>query len=125
WLTDDHARRFDPAVAPLVRATLVRLGERGCRLVVTQHHILLDGWSIPIVVRELMTLYARGGDASTLPRVTPYREYLAWVARQDRGAARAAWESALAGVTSGTRVAARRSGAAVAVPAEWRQERPA
>ena len=40
-----------------------------------------------------------------LPRVTPYRDYLAWLAAQDRAAAIAAWREALAGLEEGTRVA--------------------
>ena len=49
----------------------------------TSHHILLDGWSTSILVQELLTLYAQKGNAAALPRVTPYRDYLAW-ARGDR-----------------------------------------
>ncbi len=56
-LADDHARRFDPARPPLLRFTLVRLGSGEYRLLVTNHHILLDGWSMPMLVRELFTLY--------------------------------------------------------------------
>ena len=40
-----------------------------------------------------------------LPRVTPYRDYLAWIAAQDRAAAIAAWREALAGLEEGTRLA--------------------
>ena len=51
----------------------------------TNHHILLDGWSMPVLMRELLTLYAHGGDAGVLPRVTPYRNYLAWLAAAGSG----------------------------------------
>ena len=44
----------------------------------------MDGWSAPILVRELLAVYARRGSAASLPRVTPYRDYLALIARQDR-----------------------------------------
>ncbi|HEV3295820.1 MAG TPA: condensation domain-containing protein, partial [Streptosporangiaceae bacterium] len=81
-------RRFDLAVAPLVRMLLVRLGEGRHRLVITNHHILLDGWSLPVLMRELFAVYAAGGDAGGLPAVVPYREYLAWLGRLDREAAR-------------------------------------
>ena len=64
----------------------------------TNHHILMDGWSTPVLVQELLTLYAHKGDDGALPRVTPYRDYLAWLARQDRAAAIAAWQEALAGL---------------------------
>lgn len=88
-LAQDRRERFDLGTAPLVRFTLVRMSGSEHRLVLTTHHILLDGWSMPILVRELLTLYAGGG--SGLARVTPYREYLAWLSRQDRAAALAAW----------------------------------
>src|SRR5215831_14832174 len=53
---------------------------------------------MPVLVQELLTLYARRGDATALPRVTPYRDYLSWLAAQDRAAASAAWSAALAGL---------------------------
>ena len=59
---------------------------------------LMDGWSLPVLVQELLTLYAHKGDVRALPRVTPYRDYLAWLAAQDRVAATAAWREALAGL---------------------------
>ena len=69
----------------------------------------MDGWSVPVLVQELLTLYARRGDGGALPRVTPYRDYLAWIAAQDRGAAVAAWSAALSGLEEPTLVAAARS----------------
>ena len=104
-LAQDRRERFDLGTAPLVRFTLVRMSGSEHRLVLTTHHILLDGWSMPILVRELLTLYAGGG--SGLARVTPYREYLAWLSRQDRAAALAAWGEALAGLEDGTHLAVR------------------
>ena len=70
---------------------------------------------MPVLGRELLALYRAGGDAGALPRVTPYREYLAWLARQDTGAAAAAWAQALAGLEEPTLLApgANRAQAAV------------
>ncbi len=104
-LREDRAERFDLAAAPLIRFAVIRLSAEDHRLVITNHHILMDGWSMPVLVQELLTLYARGGDPGTLPRVTPYRDYLAWLAGQDRVAARAAWRDALAGLEGGTHLA--------------------
>ena len=98
-LADDRAERFDLARPPLVRFRLVTFDERDHRLVISSHHLLWDGWSAPVLVRELFQLYARGAhDHDTLPRVRPYRDYLAWLARQDRAAAERAWQAALAGL---------------------------
>ncbi|MBI0299412.1 amino acid adenylation domain-containing protein, partial [Streptomyces sp. PRKS01-29] len=102
WLAEDRVDRFDLARPPLLRFTLFRLGEDRFRLVMTNHHILLDGWSTPLVVRDLFALYERPGEESALPRPTPYRDYLAWYGSRDRGAALEAWREALAGVDDPT-----------------------
>ncbi|MGW6544061.1 amino acid adenylation domain-containing protein, partial [Streptomyces massasporeus] len=97
-LAADRAVRFDLTRPPLLRCALYRLGARRHRLVLTKHHILMDGWSMPVLVRELFQLYAHHGDDTALPRVTPYRQYLAWLDGQDKTAAEAAWSQALAGL---------------------------
>ena len=103
-LAQDRAERFDLTSPPLVRFALIRLAADEHRLVLTGHHILMDGWSLPVLVRELLALYAheqadhRHAASAALPRVTPYRDYLAWIAPQDRAAAVAAWREALAGL---------------------------
>ncbi|WP_411082251.1 amino acid adenylation domain-containing protein [Streptomyces sp. cmx-18-6] len=107
FLAADRTRRFDLTTPPLMRFTLVHTGPQQHRLVMTSHHILLDGWSMPLLVRELFELYARGGDDSALPRVAPYRTYLAWLAQQDRSAALDAWRTALDGVEAPTLIAGR------------------
>ncbi len=104
-LAEDRGARFDLGAPPLLRFSLVRLSPERHRLVLTNHHLLLDGWSTPVLVEELFGLYGRDGEAGALPRVTPYRDYLAFVARQDRAAALAAWRAALSGLAEGTRVA--------------------
>ncbi|MFC6086407.1 non-ribosomal peptide synthetase, partial [Sphaerisporangium aureirubrum] len=101
---EEHGRRFDLSVPPLLRLLLLRLDGERYRLVVTLHHILLDGWSMPVLFGELAQLYAAGGDPAAPPPVTPYREYLAWLARQDKDAARDAWRAALAGTATPTLV---------------------
>ncbi|WP_188316851.1 amino acid adenylation domain-containing protein [Solihabitans fulvus] len=94
-LAEDRALRFDLTRPPLVRGTLVRGDERD-ELLLTFHHILLDGWSLPVLERDLAALCA--GDP--LPPPVPYRQYLAWLHRQERGPAEAAWRDALAGLES-------------------------
>ncbi|MBO7936061.1 amino acid adenylation domain-containing protein [Streptomyces sp. S9] len=98
----EHRRRFDLAEPPLLRFTLVRMPGERHRLLMTTHHILLDGWSMPILMRELTALYDSRSDAAALPRPTPYRQYLSWLTRQDRPAAEAAWREALVGLEQPT-----------------------
>src|SRR5208282_4154785 len=69
-------------------------------------------------------LYKHRGQSAALPRVTPYRDYLGWIAAQDRHAARAAWQRALAGLEEPTRLAAAEPGAAPALPEEIIVELP-
>ncbi|MEE4540411.1 amino acid adenylation domain-containing protein [Streptomyces sp. V4-01] len=111
-LAADRTRRFDLTAPPLMRFALVRTAPRRHHLVMTSHHILLDGWSMPVLVRELFELYASGGDDGGLPRVTPFRTYAAWLAGQDRTAALDAWRAALEGVEGPTLLAGRASAAA-------------
>ncbi|MFB7680819.1 amino acid adenylation domain-containing protein, partial [Streptomyces rochei] len=111
---DDRERRFDLTSPPLMRFTAIRLSADRVRLVMTNHHILLDGWSMPLLWQELTELYVSGGDPVTLPRVRPYREYLAWLDARDREAARTAWQDSLAGLDEATLLAP--TGSAEAAP---------
>ncbi|TDQ00487.1 non-ribosomal peptide synthetase [Labedaea rhizosphaerae] len=104
-VADDAARGFDLARPPVLRFTLIALEPGRWRFLMTSHHIALDGWSGQIVLRELFASYGRGGDTSGLPPTTPYRDYVAWLAAQDRPAAEEAWRTALAGVEEPTLLA--------------------
>ncbi|MFB4314444.1 amino acid adenylation domain-containing protein [Actinomadura sp. 21ATH] len=112
----ERARPFDMAKPPLLRFTLLKLGADLHRMVFTHHHILLDGWSMPVLQTELFALYLAGGDDTGLPRVAPYKNHLAWLARQDRAAAEDAWRRALAGVDEPTLAAGRAATGAVPDP---------
>ncbi|MEU1457302.1 amino acid adenylation domain-containing protein [Streptomyces avermitilis] len=101
----ERMERFDLGDAPLLRLLLIRLGAERYRQVVTVHHALVDGWSTDVVFAELSEVYAAGGEASALAPVTSYREYLAWLSRQDKDAAREAWRAELDGVAEPTLVA--------------------
>ncbi|MGX2997536.1 amino acid adenylation domain-containing protein [Streptomyces sp. JNUCC 64] len=99
------AERFDLAAAPLLRLLFVRLGADRHRLVMTFHHVLMDGWSMPVLLGELSALYAAGGDGSRLRRAPSYGQYMAWLGRQDKEEAKDAWRAELAGADEPTLVA--------------------
>ncbi|MEU5223407.1 non-ribosomal peptide synthetase [Streptomyces toyocaensis] len=93
----ERARGFDLTRPPLLRLTLIRLGAKRHCLVTTSHHLLMDGWSRAILESELLEIYAAGGVVSGLRSAASYRNHLAWLGRQDKDAARAAWRAELAG----------------------------
>ncbi|WP_326682673.1 non-ribosomal peptide synthetase [Streptomyces sp. NBC_01237] len=104
-LSADRAERFDLARPPLLRATLIRDGHRH-RLLLTLHHIVADGWSVAVLLRELTA--AHRGEELAEP-VAP-RPYLSWLAGRDRDAARDAWRQALSGLEGPTRLPALAAG---------------
>jgi nonribosomal peptide synthetase CepB len=93
----ERAKRFDVAKPPLLRLTLIRLAPEKHCLVTTSHHLVMDGWSRALLESELLKIYAAGGVATSLPSARSYRDYLAWLDRQDKESAREAWRAELAG----------------------------
>nr|QRG34998.1 NRPS [Micromonospora sp.] len=124
-LAADRAERFDLTRPPLLRFTLIRLPGGRYRLVLTNHHILLDGWSMPVLAGELFALYRTAGRTDALPPVTDARAYPTWRARQDVPAAEAAWRDALAGLTEPTLVAPAAAERGPVPPAKLLREVPA
>lgn len=102
-LADDRADQLDPARPPLLRLALLSCGPRQAKLILTAHHTLFDGWSSPLVITDLIRLYAESDD---LAPVRSYGDYLAWLSRQDRDASAARWKSELEGFEQPTLIAA-------------------
>ncbi|MEU8389534.1 amino acid adenylation domain-containing protein [Micromonospora sp. NPDC048843] len=117
-LDEERSRPFHLDGDALARFLLLRLADDRHQLVLTAHHILLDGWSLPVLVHDLLTLYHRGGDPATAAPAPSHAEHLAWLAAQDRDAAIAAWRDVLAGLEEPTRVAAAEPGRGPARPDE-------
>jgi thioesterase domain-containing protein len=104
YIAADRRGGFDLAKAPLMRLHVFRLNDDAYRIVWTYHHILLDGWSLPIVVRDVMAAYeafARGAEPA-LPPSRSYGDYFAWLKRQNLEAAEAFWRRTLSGFTRPT-----------------------
>ena len=115
-LTEDRRLRFDLTRPPLIRFKLMQMAAEQYRFVITLHHILLDGWSMPILMHDFSILYAQKGDAAGMPQVTPYGEYLGWIKEQDREAAISAWRAELAGLEEVPRLVAPNVGPAADLP---------
>uniref|UniRef100_A0AAU1ZUG3 Non-ribosomal peptide synthase/polyketide synthase n=1 Tax=Streptomyces sp. NBC_00093 TaxID=2975649 RepID=A0AAU1ZUG3_9ACTN len=116
----ERTRRFDLANPPLMRCALIRLDEHRSRLLLTFHHIVADGWSLPVLHRELMASY--GEIPAALPQPAPYSAYLRRLAGADREAARTAWRTALAGVEEPTRLVETPADGTPVEPAQVRLE---
>ena len=90
----------DLAHQPPFRAALARTAPEEYRLLLTNHHIVLDGWSKPILLQEIFAGYF----GARLPAPVPYRRFITWLAGQDNDAARAAWRTAFTGFETPTLV---------------------
>ncbi|WP_211336287.1 amino acid adenylation domain-containing protein [Nocardia tenerifensis] len=95
--------------SPMLRGLLIRLPGDNHRLVLNAHHLLTDGWSTPIILRELLALYH--DDHSALATPAHYRDYLAWMAGRDRDEMREAWATRLAGLAAPSTVGTESTGA--------------
>ncbi|WP_437796533.1 amino acid adenylation domain-containing protein [Sorangium sp. So ce693] len=116
----DRRAGFDLLKAPLMRLTVVQVEEEAFYFVNSHHHLLLDGWSLALLLREALFVYKAfaQGAAPELPRARPYREYLAWVQAQDEGAAERFFRGALAGFRAPTPIPLEAAPAAAAAGAD-------
>jgi len=104
FLRADTLQGFDLARSPLMRLTLIRTGDNVHRVVWTVHHLILDGWSMPIVFGEAFSLYETLVAGQTLPLrpSRPYQDYIAWLQAQDEAAAERFWRTRMAGFSTPT-----------------------
>jgi len=119
-LEDERRAGLELVKAPLMRVRLYRFGPAEWRFALTTHHLLLDGWSFPIVLAEFGALYAGllEGVEPELPPRPPFRHYITWLNRQDAGAAEAFWRARLAGFTTPTPLPLDRAPRRAGAPAE-------
>jgi hypothetical protein len=99
-LRRDVEEGFDLGKPPLVRFTLARLEEDRSLFVWSFHHLLLDGWSVQLVLGEVLAVYhaLAAGRAPRLEARRPFRDYVAWLERRDLAEAEAFWRRELEGV---------------------------
>ncbi|MBH0777629.1 non-ribosomal peptide synthetase [Nocardia bovistercoris] len=96
----EQRRPFDLTRGPALRVLLAALppdakDEARHRMIVTIHHILMDGWALALFCGEMLAIYRAGGVTDTLPSVRPYRDYIAWLAANDTATAHRRWSEAL------------------------------
>jgi amino acid adenylation domain-containing protein/non-ribosomal peptide synthase protein (TIGR01720 family) len=98
---EERTAVYDLADQPAFRVALIRTADDQHRLVMTVHHVVLDGWSLPVLLHEVFA----GFTGQRLPAAVPYRRFISWLAGRDVDAARAAWSEVLDGVDVPTLVA--------------------
>ena len=101
---DKRQEGFDLASAPLIRFVLVQLDDNSHHFIWTFHHLLLDGWSTHQVFYDVFNVYERlrNEQEPFLPPTKPFRNYIAWLKKQDLGAAETYWRRRLAGFSGPT-----------------------
>ncbi|MEL6762600.1 MAG: condensation domain-containing protein, partial [Cyanobacteria bacterium J06607_6] len=104
WLACDRRQGFDLSAAPLMRLTILQLAPDSYRVIWTYHHLLLDGWSVPLVLQELLVSYQalERGQTPALGTPRPYRNYIAWLKQQDMAAAKQFWQHRFQGLSAPT-----------------------
>ncbi len=93
----DRQQGFDLTTPPLMRVHLLQLSTDHYQLIWSHHHVLLDGWSMPIVLQAVFAAYTAfcADEIPSIPAITPYRNYIAWLQQQDQAAAQAFWQRQL------------------------------
>ena len=121
YLNADRRRGFDLSTAPLIRLTLFQTAAGAYRFLWTTHHLLLDGWSNQLLLKELLAIYHANcrGEELHLPPIRPYRDYIAWLQAQDLSKAESYWRAEMKSFSTPTRLATARppAGADGAPPA--------
>ena len=103
-LHEDRLRGFAIDEPPLMRCALIRLDANLYQFVWSHHHLLTDGWCLPILLNEAMEIYEGllAGHHIQLDKRRPFRDYIEWLSRQDEDAAASFWRDNLDGFTSPT-----------------------
>ncbi|MDB9527414.1 amino acid adenylation domain-containing protein [Oscillatoria sp. CS-180] len=103
-LQADQQATFVLNQAPLMRCTLIQLSEETYRFIWSFHHLLIDGWSLPQVLGEVVAAYTalRQGKSLHWPRPRSYRDYVVWLQQQDMNPSETFWRRMLRGLTIAT-----------------------
>lgn len=99
FLAEDIQQGFKLNKAPLLRLALFRVRDRVYRFAFSHHHALLDGWSLPLLMKEVFRFYEAFSDGKglELPPSRPYQDYISWLQKQDLSKAENYWRRSLAG----------------------------
>jgi amino acid adenylation domain-containing protein len=110
YLKTECRRGFDLSKAPLLRLALIQESENSFIVVCNYHHLIFDGWSAGLLMRDLLSLHHQlcDGQDTKLPSTPPMREFVEWLQRQDAADAERFWRQELQGFTTPTLAATQR-----------------
>jgi len=110
-LGEDRSRGFELQQAPLMRVQLAQIEDQSYWVGWSLHHLLLDGWSLPLLLKEVFRHYEAysQGRELRLAASRPYEDYIGWLEQQDMSQAETYWRQRLAGFTEPTPLPLRRS----------------
>ncbi|WP_025028796.1 non-ribosomal peptide synthetase [Caldalkalibacillus mannanilyticus] len=96
---EDRLKGFNLSRGPLMRIAVLQKGETSFHLVWSFHHILMDGWCVPLIYKEAFYIYQQLVENNTilLPEAPPYKRYIEWLEKQDQQQADDYWNAYLAG----------------------------
>lgn len=106
YLAVDRAQGFDLSKPPLVRLAIMRIAADAHYLVWSHHHAILDGWSVPLLLREVLAYYdaVSKGQSLQMKPAKPYREYINWLQKIDLSSAEEYWRKTLQSFTAPTKL---------------------
>jgi non-ribosomal peptide synthase protein (TIGR01720 family) len=105
YKSGDRTRGFDVGRAPLIRVGLRQIGDGGVyRMLWTSHHLVYDGWSLPVIVEELLGVYAAMAGRLEPEEVKEdrYEDYIRYLEGRDKEEEESYWRGYLSGLAGGT-----------------------
>ncbi|MBE8967603.1 non-ribosomal peptide synthase/polyketide synthase, partial [Nostocales cyanobacterium LEGE 12452] len=105
FLHSQRQQGFQLSQAPLMHLDLIQLDADNYQFIWSFHHLLLDGWSVPLVFKDLLYFYQAFSEGESLteqPTTRSYRNYIAWLQKQDLALAEQFWRQKLQGFTAPT-----------------------
>ncbi|MDX1699853.1 MAG: condensation domain-containing protein, partial [Melioribacteraceae bacterium] len=103
-LNNEITEGFDFSKPPLMKFVIIKLSEDKIQFAWTYHHILLDGWSIPLIINEIFVNYNKltSNKNIVLEKTKQFKDYIVWLKRQDREKAERYWKEQLREFTNPT-----------------------
>ena len=104
FIKADRSKSFSMESAPLMRCTLIKLNDQLYKFIWSFHHILMDGWSYPVIQKEVFAFYEsfKNGTAAELSNPISFKQFIVWLNTTDKESAKNFWTNELKGFGSPT-----------------------